>query len=104
MKRLLTAVVLVSALAACSKSTPKEGDQVATTSAKESTKSALVEAFGNGSIAWTIDDSGKIRAEIRDKDGANVSKNASGTIRAASRSRSVAALRCTSRSSAGGRA
>lgn len=79
----LTAIVLVAALAACSKTAPKDGDPVATTSAKESSKSdsksALIEAFGSGSIAWTVDDSGKIRAEIRDKDNANVSKSASGT-------------------------
>jgi hypothetical protein len=78
MIRPLALVVILAALAACSKTAPKEGD-VATTSAKESVQPALVEAFGSGAIAWSIDESGKIRAEIRDKDGANVSKTASGT-------------------------
>jgi hypothetical protein len=83
MNRPLYALAFVAALAACSKSTPKDGtdggDGVTTTSAKDSAKAALIEAFGAGSIAWTIDDNGKIRAEIRDKDNANISKNASGT-------------------------
>jgi len=79
-RALVCAVALGFLVTACSKKEDKAADGVETSSATESAVEALVESFPAGALAWRIDPDGKVRAEVRDKDGANTSKTAAGTI------------------------
>lgn len=81
MRALVCAIALGLALSACGKKEdkPVEG-AVSTTAAKESAVEALVESFPAGALAWRIDPDGKVKLEVRDKDGANTSKTATGTL------------------------
>jgi hypothetical protein len=67
-------VSLTGGAAGCSK---KDGDA---TQSAEAQASALVEVFETGSLAWTIDDAGKVRLDVRDKDGTSISKKAAADL------------------------
>ncbi|MDF2697733.1 MAG: hypothetical protein K0S65_6116 [Labilithrix sp.] len=78
-------VALLFVLLACAPGcTKKESEEKPASTEKTSPSgtfdTALVEAFTNASLAWVVDPDGKIRVDVRDKDGAAIAKTANGTV------------------------
>jgi hypothetical protein len=78
-------VALLFLLLACASGcTKKESEEKPASTEKSSPTGtfdkALVEVFTNASLAWVIDPNGKIRVDVRDKDGAAIAKTANGTV------------------------
>lgn len=67
---------LVACLAGCGGGCSKAGDATNGLAAD----SALVEVLESGTVAWRVGGDGKIAAEVTDKDGKPVTKDATGTV------------------------
>lgn len=75
-RRLAGCFVLITCLGGCGGGCSKSGDASHAITAE----SAIVEVLENGTVAWRVGADGKIVAEVSDKDGKPISKDAQGTV------------------------